>query len=54
MSPEDLRFYFLVGGIFLLSLYKIAHIAWRRGRRSVLRDHFSAILRTDPPPRQRL
>lgn len=47
MTPDDLRFWFCWAGVFALSLYKIGNIIYRRGRQSVLREHFSFTLPRD-------
>lgn len=54
MTPEDLRFWFYWGAAAAFSLYKIGNIIYRRGRQSVLREHFSFTLPRDASTSQRL
>lgn len=54
ITAEDLRFYFVIFVLFAIAIAKALHIAWRLGRRSILRERFSATLRPDDSVRQRL
>lgn len=54
MTSEDLRFYFVLFAFFVVCLFKIIHITWHRGRRSILRERFSFTIRPDDSVRQRL
>ena len=54
MSAENLRFWFVWSVLIAICIYKLAHAAYRRGRRSVLREHFSFTLPRDHSARERL
>lgn len=54
ISPELLRFFFVLFVVFVVVICKIAEIAYRRGRQHVLREHFSFTIRPDHSVRHRL